>query len=314
MKISKKLFAVASAAAILATGAFMSCSSSGGDDAKVAVSVTGNKEDTTFSIHGPKFEDGEKAYSDGYNKDDPTAGTLHKYTRYYKQIGTSEKIAEVKTKVTIKKDGSILTKDISGEIFNVNAGFFFNFNEYKDDVDSNKYMDMCVFAFQPAQERAYIEHYNKVDPKNKGTDSNGLGFTDESSLDPTSGFTNTDNITKPTGTKGSSWVTVTKGTHYAEDDAAYTYYIIVKQPETGKYDIYMSADGTQSNSNKLGTWDATGGKAKGYTTKEINGKTYAVGAIGVYGTAGQGTNASEIRYETDKNDVTGTLFAETTEE
>lgn len=293
MKISKKLFAVASVAAVLATGAFMSCSSSS-EGSSVASNETGNKKDKSVTVD----------FTDETKSDEL-------YARLFNQLGTSEGVAEITTKITVS---DMKKKEATSPL---KVGYFFNENTWKDS-EGKEYYDMCLFGIDPLDPaKWYLErYYSVVSAQNKlEAEEATLGYT--SSIDMGA----YDAIVPETGIYAST--PLTAGTNYVKDETAGTFvcYVTVKQSTPGTYDIYISADGSVSDATKVASYEAVGKKlgkqtgesAKDQPTKSINGKTYAIGGVGYYATVSKGSKET-LRYETDTKSVTGSFNAKTTEE
>ena len=217
------------------------------------------------------------------------------YRRYIKQLGSSEKVAEITTTITVDTKDCILTaKNSAGTDTYANVGFVFDMNkvwdttknEPKADTSSEKLRDLIVFGFQPLNKKAYVEHYSNVNFKEElDTNDSSVGTCDEAI------FGNGD------------WGTVTEGTDYALEDGVYTLVVKVKQATKGKYDFYLG-------NKKLGSYQSSGNYV-GKASDNIEG--YAIGAVGGYVNCPKGTKVV-AKYTTDKDTVTGKFEAEEIEE
>lgn len=217
------------------------------------------------------------------------------YRRYIKQLGSSEKVAEIETTITVDTNDCILSStDANSNPTYANFGFVFDMNKVWDsetngpkaDKNDEKYRDLVVFGFQPLMKRAYIEHYSNINFKDElDTNDKSVGKSDNNIF----------------GNGG--WAAVTEGTHYTLDDGVYTLNIKVKQATKGTYDFYLGG-------KKLGSYTASG---KYVGTAKDNAEGYAVGAVGAYINCPKGTKV-KAKYETDSKSVTGKFEAEEIEE
>lgn len=227
---------------------------------------------------------------------DGTASSLTTaYRRYIKQIGSSEKIAAIKTTITIDKNDCILTaKNSSNEDTYANVGFIFDMNKTWDstenkpttDTSSSKLRDFVLFGFQPLNKKAYVEHYHDVNFKEElDTDETQVGAKDKNIFG------------------NGSWASVTEGTDYTYEDGVYTLEITISQTTLGTYEIKLG-------NRSLGTYTASGH----YTgTSADNAPGYAIGAVAGYVNCPKGTKV-KATYTTDSKSVTGKFEAEEYEE
>lgn len=269
MKMVKKiLLGLAATAAVIGLA---SCA-----DVAGAGKATGTKTNKTITV-------------DGTDSKLTTA-----YRRYIKQLGSSEKVAEIETTITFDTEDCILATTGASPTY-ANVGFVFDMNkvwdtekdEPKKDNGDEKLRDLVVFGFQPGTSRAYIEHYSNVNFKEElDTDVGAVGTCDKLIYGPTNG-----------------WGSVTEGTHYTLEDGVYTLNIKVKQATKGTYDFYLGG-------KKLGSYTASG---KYVGTAKDNAEGYAVGAVGAYINCPKGTKV-KAKYETDSKSVTGKFEAEEIEE
>ena len=271
MKISK-LLKIGTLALLAGSLCFFGCSDEAGEG-----DTDGSKTNTTMTIDGTSSG---KAFADGAT-----------FRRFWSQLGSSEKVAEVTTTVTIDLNKCV-GEYVPGKAYV--AGFVFDLN--KNSSDSDKY-DACVFGFNPGTKKAYVEHYSAIEKLSNLDSSNGALGTSDNNI-----FGNGD------------WGSLIAGTHYKEDSTAktITFVIQLKQATKGTYDVYMYApDKSANTTTKLGSYI-------GSTKEEIkvNGtKTteYATGAIGVYGAVSKDFKIV-ANYVTDKTSVTGSFHDEVVEE
>ena len=273
MKMVKKIL-LGLAAATVAIG-MISCA-----DAAGAGKATGTKTNKTITVDA----------TDKASKKLETA-----YRRYIKQLGSSEKVAEIETTITVNAQECILeSTDAAGNPTYANFGFVFDMNKVWDneknspkaDTENEKYRDLVVFGFQPKKKRAYIEHYPNVNFKEElDTDEGSVGQKDEAIFG------------------NGSWGNVTEGTDYTLEDGIYTLNIKIKQATKGKYDFYLG-------NRKLGSYQSSG---KYVGTASENAAGYAIGAVGGYVNCPKGTKVV-ANYVTDSDTVTGKFEAEEIEE
>lgn len=209
------------------------------------------------------------------------------YRRFVKQLGSSEKVAEITTTITFNDTDSILTiKDASGKVTaSTKIGYVFGMNKTWDatkdeptkDTTDSKLRDFYVFGFDPNGKRAYVEHYSNVNFKDElDTDESAIGTCDEAVFG------------------GGSWASVKEGTDYTVEDGKYTLVVSVKQSPKGKYDFYLGG-------KKLGT--------SALTSKYVDDDGYAIGGVGGYVNVPKG-GLAVVTYTTDKESVTGKFFAD----
>ena len=217
------------------------------------------------------------------------------YRRYIKQLGGSEKVAEIETTITVDTKDCILTakNDLNEDTY-ANVGFVFDMNKVWDseknkpkaDNNGEKYRDLVVFGFQPLNKKAYVEHYSNVNFKEElDTNDRTVGTNDNSIF----------------GNGG--WGAVTEGTDYTFEDGIYTLTVKVKQSTKGTYDFYLG-------NKKLGSYKSSG---KYVGTANDNAEGFAVGEVGAYINCPKGTKVV-AKYTTDKDSVTGKFEAEEIEE
>lgn len=209
------------------------------------------------------------------------------YRRFVKQLGGSEKVAEITTTITFNDKDSILTiKDSKGNVTaSTKIGYVFGMNKswdatkdeaVKDTADS-KLRDFYVFGFDPNGKRAYVEHYSNINFKEElDTDESAIGTCDEAIYG------------------GGSWAAVKEGTDYTVEDGVYTLVVSVKQSKKGTYEFFLG--------------DKSLGSTK-LTSKFVDDDGYAIGGVGGYVNVPKGGKAV-VNYATDKKSVTGTFFAD----
>lgn len=209
------------------------------------------------------------------------------FRRFVKQLGSSEKVAEITTTITFNDKDSILTiKDSNGNVQGrTKIGYVFAMNkswdtttdaEIKDTTDK-KLRDFYLFGFDPYGKRAYVEHYSNVDFKDElDTDNDAIGTCDDAVFG------------------GGEWADVEEGKDYTVEDGNYTLVVSVKQSTKGKYDFYLG-------DRKLGTTKLT--------SHFTDDDGYAIGGVGGYVNCPKGGKAV-VTYTTDKKSVTGKFFAD----
>ena len=226
-----------------------------------------------------------------FTVDGTDANLATKYRRYIKQLGSSEKVAEIETTITFDtKTSTLESKDANGNKTYANVGFVFDMNKSWDsatnkakaDTSDTKMRDLVVFGFQPGTKRAYVEHYSNINFKDElDTDESAVGTCD-----------------KPVFGNG-GWSAVTEGTHYTLEDGVYTLTVKIKQATKGTYDFYLGG-------HKLGSYKSSGNFV-GTAADKIEG--YAIGGVGCYINCPKGTKVV-AKYETDTKSVTGKFEAE----
>lgn len=270
MKMVKKILLGMSAAAVIMS--LVGC----GDLAGVGRG-SGTKEDKTITVDG-------------------TASNLStKYRRYIKQLGSSEKVAEITTTITVDTSKCTLqSTDSAGNPTYANVGFVFDMNKSWNtetnsattDSTNSKLRDLVVFGFQPLNKRAYVEHYSNVNFKDElDTDDSAVGVRDRAIFG------------------GGSWGAVTENTDYTLANGVYTLVVSVKQTQKGIYDFYLG-------NRKLGSYHAAG---HFMGTTADGAKDFAIGGVGAYVNCPKGTKVV-AKYETEKSSVTGKFEAEEIEE
>lgn len=149
MKIMKKIAAAALASAALF--AFVGCSP---DESGVG-ETEGKKDNATMTV------DGTTSASTALEMD---------YRRYWKRLGSSEKVAEITTEITVDLENSVLNGGASV------VGYVFDLN--KNESDKSKF-DVCVLGFNPQTKNAYVEHYSSIaELKTEDTNNGALGTSD----------------------------------------------------------------------------------------------------------------------------------------
>lgn len=206
------------------------------------------------------------------------------YRRYMKQIGSSEKIAAIKTTITVKDEDCIF--EAGGQ--NAKIGFAWEMNKSWDDekgeatkdTADSKLRDFYLFGFSTTTKKAYVEHYSKVNFDDEfDTKDSAIGVADAT----------------PFG--NGAWAAVPNGS-YTHEDGVWTFVVEVKQDTDGKYAVYLGGqklcdcDGTSNFKGKLG---------------EIKNKS--IGGVSSYVNCPKGTKMV-VNYATENDDVVGSLFAD----
>lgn len=290
MKISKKIFLAAITAAAVA---FVGCKMGEGDG-----KLSGSKWDATLT------------------KDSTTVGVEEAspaYGRFFKQLGTGEKVQSIKTLITV------CTKDIDGWVTEPEKGYYlvaeegaekatevhgvvgliFDLHETNAEADNegvwkkgDTLYDFVIVGYRSSDKGFYVERYANI-PE---------GSMDE--FVTSSGFgTATDVIT--TGTDKAPYFVYDYKDQVSEvetedGEPAHAFTVTVEQKEANK--------GTYTI--KIG--DKTVGTYKGLVNSEKDGSGYAIGGAGAYANAPVGTIV-KATFESDKDATVG-LFAEPVEE
>ena len=204
------------------------------------------------------------------------------YRRFWKQFSTSEKVAEIKTTITLDESECKL---VSGKASVV--GYIFDLNKNKDD--SSK-VDFCLLGINPQFGGFYVERYTGISKSDKEEydvpeSQSSLG----TSVDIGYGTYKRADI--------NTWNNLSSSM-YTKTDGVITCVVTIKQ--TSKtYSVYLG-------SVKVAEYDAS---ASENTWKNKDDVEYAVGGIACYGNAGNGVKIV-AKYHTEKDDVTGKLEAE----
>lgn len=174
MKKTKVLLA---GALVLALGLVMGCKMGAGDG-----EVTGTKWDSTLTVDASE------------SAKEPLA---KKYRRFWKQLGTSERVTKVQTTLSIDTANSV-TKAKNDNIDQyASVGLVFNMHEYKAESDggSGEYaytkgdalVEFLILGYQPGSGRAYLDHYWGIPKKGiKSEDGKTTLDTDSSAIAPLS--------------------------------------------------------------------------------------------------------------------------------
>ena len=277
MKMTKK-FLIGAVALVAATLSLASCKMAAGEG-----KTEGDKWDLTMKVDGtdPEFV---KAATDEASK---TGKAL--YRRYWKQFSPSEKVAEIKTTVTLNSKEQ--TKPSSGKVISV-TGLMFDLNVNATD---NKKVDFNLIGVNPNTRKFYVERYTGVSKQTK------------ESLDTTDGSlvaTKVENLETSDHTKKDGWCDLTPKMISTKDGVTTCEVTISQDPDTKKYTVKLGTVtvATYDASKSIHTWTDT--KTK---------KTYAVGGISCYGNVAVNTKLV-ANYHTEKTNVTGVLNADTDED
>ena len=169
MKKTKVLLA---GALVLALGLVMGCKMGAGDG-----EVTGTKWDSTLTV------DASESAKELLTK---------KYRRFWKQLGTSEKVTKVQTTLTVDTANSITSNN---ETEYASIGFIFNMHEYKAEKAGgtgdyayeagDSLVEFLILGYQPGTGRAYLDHYWGIPKKGiKSEDGKTTLDTDLSAIAP----------------------------------------------------------------------------------------------------------------------------------
>lgn len=233
----------------------------------------GNKWNLTMTVD---TTDSEKPMANGAT-----------YRRFWKQFSTSEKVAAIKTTVTIDPSACTLVPGSASVV-----GYIFDLNKNADD--SNK-VDFCLIGVNPQTAKFYTERYTGISKQN-----DELYDTTSNQLGPTG--CNTDiGVGSYRRTNLNSWNTLTDEMYSTDTDGVITCKIEIKQQDK-KYTVMLG-------SVKVAEYDASAST----NVDTIDDVEYAVGGIACYGNAGTGVKIV-ANYTTDKSSVTGKLEAEEIEE
>lgn len=289
MKLSKKILFSAIA---LTAMAFIGCKMSEGDG-----KLSGSKWDATLTKDSTEV---------GLEEASPAFG------RFFKQLGTGEKVQSIKTTITVETEGidGWVTEPKTGYYLVANegddgasevhgvVGFIFDLHKTKAEADNDgvwkkgdTLYDFIIVGYRPSDDGFYVERYENVV---EGTMDDFV--TSSSFGTPTICFTDTEHSPFETG-KYDSAVTEVE----TEDGAkAKQFTVTIEQEEVNK--------GTYTI--KIG--NKTVGTYTGLVNTEKDGSGYAIGGAGAYANAPVGTIV-KATFESDKDATVG-LFAEVVEE
>jgi hypothetical protein len=262
MKMTKKLFLVAIATAAFAlTGCDMLMPSGAGKD--------------TFKGKNENGTDNGSATQQGVKKNltikvEAKVDTDHGsklYQRMFRQLGTSENVEALQTKIQIdtsKSDSFAALKEGSTDLYvtvdteaaatkklHAVAGLIFDMHKVTekevDDETGKKvkksYYDFVLIGYRPYDDGFYIEKYKNIAEDLFAAATNDTGFGDGSEVYITqsqSGF-----VYAPAGTE---WVTSFNGKLGKDDDGVEgkndvpikEYTVTITQPENGKFNINIA--------------------------------------------------------------------------
>lgn len=261
----KKIMTILAAAAVALM--LEGCADAGG-----AGSATGLKTNKTVNVDATSANT-RKPMAEG-----------NVWRRYVKQLGDSEKVAEITTTITFDTSKCILVGDDNreakiGYVFDLNKVWDSTNNKPFEDTLSSKRRDLCIFGFNPTSSKAYVEHYSDVD------------FEEELDTDETG---NAIGVRDAAIFGGGGWATVTAGTHYTYENGVYTLVITISQSPKGTYTISLGGQ-------PLGTYQASG--------KFKDTDNYAIGGVGAYVNCPKGGKVV-ANYKTEQSSVTGKFFAD----
>lgn len=171
----KKAKVVLAGALVLALGLVMGCKMGAGDG-----EVTGTKWDSTLTV------DASESAKEPLEK---------KYRRFWKQLGTSEKVTKVQTTLSIDTANSVSVAKNDGIDQYASVGFIFNMHEYKAEADGGSegyeykkgdaLVEFLILGYQPGSGRAYLDHYWGIPKKGiKSEDGKTTLDTDLSAIAP----------------------------------------------------------------------------------------------------------------------------------
>ena len=286
MKLSKKILFSAIA---LTAMAFIGCKMSEGDG-----KLSGSKWDATLTKDSTEV---------GLEEPSPAFG------RFFKQLGTGEKVQSIKTTITVETEGidGWVTEPKTGYYLVANegddgasevhgvVGFIFDLHKTKAKEDNEGVWekgdilyDFIIVGYRPSDDGFYVERYENVV---EGTMDDFV--TSSSFGTPTKCFTDTEHSAFETG-KYDSAVTEVE----TEDGAKAKQFTVTIEQEEANKGTYTIKIGDK----KVGTYVGT--------IKNDDG--YAIGGAGAYANAPVGTIV-KATFESDKYATVG-LFAEVVEE
>ena len=318
MKLSKKVVAAMSTAALLVTASvFTSC----GDDEGEG-EADGTKWNRTISV----------------DSTDTTKVPAGSYSRYWSQLGNKEEIAGIITTVTVDKSKSTLTADNKKVV----VGYMFDYLASAGTSETGKAAEsknkqFCLLGVQPSEKRFYLEHYDNVE---KGLDSY---ITTDSSLGSYTSFL--DNAWSTTQVSD-DWVNLQSGC-YTDNDTEFSFAIGILPSSKDDSDtaafgasnaddaIYTVAiakdadtlkkyveDGTSTGIQEIGWYQGSNVNDVSLKVTGDDGKKTTVtnkacqGGVCAYANAPSGTKlvATFNTGKTAGTDYIGALFDETVEE
>ena len=209
------------------------------------------------------------------------------YRRFWKQFSSSEKVAAIKTTITLDPKACTLIENKASVV-----GYIFDLN--KNASDTTK-VDFCLICINPQTKKFYTERYEGISKQN-----DEIYDTNDGQLGP-DGCNSDIGYGSYHRTNLNTWNTLTTDMYSKNSDGVITCTVEIKQ-ENKKYSVYLGtvkvAEYNASTSTNVDT---------------IKNVEYAVGGIACYGNAGKGVKIV-ANYTTDKSTVTGKLEAEEIEE
>ena len=261
MKMVKKILLGLTASALIM--GMVSCKMGEGEG-----ETDGNKWDLTMTI-------------DTTDPKKPMAANTQ-YRRFWEQISASEKVAGIKTTITIDPSKCTYTDNtalVAGLIFDLNKG-----------TDANT-VDFNLIGINPKRNSGapqyYVERYEGVsNEKKKSGDTNDGSIG--SAVNPLPKM---------------DWENCTSSMYYTDADGILTFIVTIKQTTPKTYEIYLgNVKVKECTINRTtNVW------------KDKNNVEYLSGGIACYGNASSG-NKIVANYKSDKNSVLGKLEAEEIEE
>ena len=204
------------------------------------------------------------------------------WRRYLKQLGDSEKVAEITTTITLDTSKCTLTGDNNkqakiGYVFDLNKPWDTANNKPAEDPSDSKPRDFCILGINPLNGKAYIEHYSGVDLKEElDTDEAGsaIGASDSNIFG------------------GGGWADLPSGS-YTVEGTVYTFEVRISQTNKGTYSITLGG-------KPLGTYTASG---------HYMDNGFAIGGVGAYVNCPKGGKVT-VNYKTEQSSVTGKFFVD----
>lgn len=289
MKLSKKILFSAIA---LTAMAFIGCKMSEGDG-----KLSGSKWDATLTKDSTKV-----------GIDDPSPA----FGRFFKQLGTGEKVQSIKTTITVETEGidGWVTEPETGYYLVANkgddgatevhgvVGFIFDLHKTKATEDNEGVWekgdilyDFIIVGYRPSDDGFYVERYANVV---------------EGTMDD---FVTSSSFGTPT-----NWFTNTKATAFEKDtyDSAVTEVETEDGAKAKQFTVTIEQEEANKGTYTIKIGDIPVGTYTGFVNSEKDGSGYAIGGAGAYANAPVGTIV-KATFESDKDATVG-LFAEVVEE
>lgn len=248
------------------------------------------------------------------------------YRRYWKQIGSKERVEQIETKITVYKDkyedkdyGTVIEKQ--GSVI----GFAFGLN--KDSAitnggDSNT-VGFYLLGYKTTTGKFYLEQYDEVNANAETLDTTESALTKNGNDDTTPAQTKSyDFDSKKWIDAATKWGSLKTTT---DSDGNTVFYVILKQTGNGTADTKKDSTDVLGNyqlyvSDKELTADEITAltSSSSYYVAECDGQVFdsdgsAQGGLAVYGNGYKGDNVVAL-YEQNKDTLKGNLYDEVVEE